>query len=48
MSELSRILGFRVNSGKTKVYHWTPHQVTEMVEWNGVQNRVRPPIGALR
>ena len=44
MSALSRILGFPVNSVKTEFYHWTPHQVTEMVECNGVQNRVRPPI----
>ena len=44
VSELSRIFGYRVNSGKTEVDHWTPRQVTEVVEWNGVLNRVRPPI----
>ena len=44
VSELGRILGFRVNSGKTEIYHWTPRHVTESFMWDGVSNKVRRPI----
>ena len=44
VSELRRILGFRVNSGKTEIYRWTPRHVTESFMWDGVSNKVRPPI----
>ena len=44
VSELGRILGFRVNSRKTKIYRWTPRHVTESFVWGGVSNKVRPPI----
>ena len=44
VSELGRILGFRVNSSKTEIYRWTPRHVTESFVWGGVSNKVRPPI----
>ena len=44
VSELSRIRGFRVNSGKTEIYRWSPDPVNESIVWEGIPNKVRPPI----
>ena len=44
VSELSRILGFRVNSGKTEIYCSSPDPVNESIVWEGIPNKVRPPI----
>ena len=44
VSELSRILGFRVNSGKTEIYRWSPDPVNESIVWEGIPNKVRPLI----
>ena len=44
VNELSRILGFRVNWGKTEIYPWSPDPVNESVVWEGIPNKVRPPI----
>ena len=44
VSELSRILGFRVDSGKTEIYRWSLDPFNEFVIWEGTPNKVRPPI----
>ena len=44
VSELCSILGFRVNSGKTEIYCWSPDPVNESIVWEGISNKVRPPI----
>ena len=44
VSQLSAVLGFRVNNTKTESYKWTPSPTNETVLWEGVPHKVRPPI----
>ena len=44
ISELSQILGFQVNPGKTDLYHWATKPHSARVIWNGQHIKARSPV----
>ena len=44
ISELSQILGFQVNPGKTELYHWATKPHNARVIWNGQHIKARSPV----